>query len=182
MKKMSIFVAIVIFVAASAFSIKVAMAHHVFQPDEPGAPYTGYVRLHDSTSNHKASVGQYIRWSSQGRQDMMSVFPVELDMTADCAAPNYRSDQLNAEVAYTDMPNFGVDYKHDCGSRAAKEESELRLSPYYVVPERNYYHQVHFRKARSNVYTSGEINTTYESLGEIMSRYDHLAKLYYVYN
>lgn len=83
-----------------------------------------------------------------------------LDMTADCTTDNPGDDQLNYSVAYSNIPNYGVDVWSDCGAFWIREEVELKINAWSVVAETNYYYQVHYRKNERNV--SGAINITYE--------------------
>lgn len=137
-------------------TVGVALA---WEPSFSSSPYTGIFWLH-TTSNNQVGVADWIRWNSAGLAAMRSDTNPRLDMTADCTQDNPGDDQLDFIVAYTNIPNNGVDVWSDCGRPWIREEVELKIKATLVEAERAYYYQVHYRKNERNV--SGAINLTYQ--------------------
>lgn len=138
------------------------------------SPYNGnYWRY--ATSNNQVATADYVRWNSAGLTAMRSDSSPRLDMTADCVPDHPGDDQLDFVVAYSNIPNNGVDVWDDCGVFWVREEVELKINAGSVVAERNYYYQVHYRKNEMNV--SGAINLSYQRNNS--PTHDWLAKVLY---
>ena len=130
-----------------------------WDPDFSSSPYTGNFWLH-TTSDNQVGVADNIKWNSTGVTAMRSDTDPRLDMTADCTEDNPGDDQLDYIVAYTDIPNNGVEVWSDCGWPWIREEVELKINAGSVDAETAYYYQVHYAKNELNV--SGAINLTYQ--------------------
>jgi len=130
-----------------------------WDPGFSSSPYTGNFWL-STSSGYQAGVSDWIKWNSSGLTALRSDSDTRLDMTADCTADNPGDDQLNYSVAYTNVPNNGIDAWSDCGLPWVREEVELKINAGSVSAETAYYYQVHYSKNEYNV--SGAINLTYQ--------------------
>jgi len=126
-----------------------------WDPDFTSSPYTGRFWVYPSGSN-QIGLADDIKWNSTGVAAMRSDTNPLLDMTADCTEDDPYADQLDYVVAYSDIPNYGVDAWSDCGLPWIREEVELKINADSVNAETSYYYHVYYAKNKPNV--SGHIN------------------------